>query len=179
MKKVNIFLVDDDEMYLKSSVHNLNQNKGYSVKTFSTGEPALEAIKKGNVDVVILDYFLDSEVPGAKSGLEILKEIKAYKPGLDVIMLSGQEDVDVALNSMDFGAFDYVVKNKSSLIRVKNDIKRIIQTKEAQKNHKNYKMYTKFFFGFLIFLIIFLVVYTLDPTLFGLLGDPEMFDQTK
>ena len=96
--KITIFLVEDDEMFLKSAEHQLSRNQGYAVKTFTTGEDALEAIKKTKVDVVVLDYFLDSEVPGAKSGIEILKEIKAHKPTLEVIMLSGQEDVDVALN---------------------------------------------------------------------------------
>jgi DNA-binding NtrC family response regulator len=174
--KIKIFLVEDDEMFLKSAVHQLSRDQSYAVKTFTTGEDALEAIKKTKVDVVVLDYFLDSEVPGAKSGIEILKEIKAHKPTLEVIMLSGQEDVDVALNSMEFGAFDYVVKNKSSMVRVQNDIKRVLQSNEVALSHKNYKMFTKWFFGFLILLVIFLVIYAFDHSVFGLLGDPEILN---
>lgn len=175
--RVNIFLVDDDEMFLKSSVHQLSRQRNYNLSTFSTGEEALEGIKKGDADIVVLDYYLDSEVQGAKSGIEILKEIKAHKPNLEVIMLSGQEDVDVALNSMEFGAFDYVVKNKNSMIRVENDIKRVLQSKEVAQTHKNYKMFTKWFFGFLILLVIFLVIYAYDHSVFGLLGDPEILNQ--
>lgn len=174
--KVTVFLIEDDEMFLKAAVHHLSKFKNYTIKTFTTGEKAMEAIKKTSVDVVILDYFLDSEVGGAKSGLEILKEIKANKPNLEVIMLSGQEDVDVALNSMDFGAFDYVVKNTSCLVRVENDIKRVLQSKEVDQNHKNYKLFTKWFFGFLILLVIFLVIYAYDHSVFGLLGDPEILN---
>ena len=77
---------------------------------------------------------------------------------------------------MEFGAFDYVVKNKSSMFRVQNNIKRVLQYNQATLSHNNYKMFTKWFFGFLILLVIFLVIYAFDHSVFGLLGDPEILN---
>lgn len=166
-KKINVFVIDDDEMYLKTCIHNLGQNKGFSIKTFTSGEALLEAMKSAKVDVMVLDYFLDSEKPGAMSGIEVLKKIKSIDPNIEVIMLSGQEDIDVAINSVKYGAFDYVVKNKSALIRVQNDIKRIHKNKELEMESQNYKKFSKGFIGFLILLVIFLIIYAINPSLLG------------
>ena len=166
-KKVSVFIIDDDEMYLKSTSHQLSQNKGFSIKTFTSGEAVLEAMKTGKVDVMILDYFLDGEKPGAMSGIDVLKAVKKINDKIEVIMLSGQEDIEVAINSVKHGAFDYVVKNKSALIRVQNDVKRIHKNKELEAESQSYKTFTKYFIGFLIILVIFLIIYAINPGLLG------------
>ena len=75
MANTLIYLCDDDELYLKTAVHNLNQNKGLTIKTFTNGEALLSALNK-KPDIVILDYFLNSEKPDAMSGIKVLQEIK-------------------------------------------------------------------------------------------------------
>lgn len=166
-KKISIFIIDDDEMYLKTTSHQLSQNKGFSIKTFTSGEAVLKAMKSGKVDIMVLDYFLDSEKPGAMSGIEVLKAVKKINDKVEVIMLSGQEDIDVAINSVKYGALDYVVKNKSALIRVQNDIKRIHKNKELEAESQSYRTFTKYFIGFLILLVIFLIIYAINPGLLG------------
>lgn len=171
--KITVFLVDDDDMYLKTASHNLGQNKSFVLKTFTTGEAMLEAARSKMPDVVVLDYFLDSEKEDAMSGIKVLQEFKKLKGEAEVIMLSGQEDIEVAVNSVKYGAFDYVVKNKSAIIRVQNDIKRIQKAKKAADEHASYKAFTKFFIVFLILLVIFLLIWSYDHSLFGLLEDPQ------
>ncbi len=171
MANTLIYLCDDDELYLKTAVHNLNQNKGLTIKTFTKGEALLMALDK-KPDIVILDYFLDSEKPDAMSGIKVLQEIKQIAPDVEVLMLSGQEDVDVAVNSVKYGAVDYIVKNKSAFIRVQNDIKRIMTAKDKDKENAGFKKMMVISAIFIAIVIAFLIVYYFDKTVFGLLPDP-------
>ncbi len=171
MANTLIYLVDDDELYLKTAHHNLGQNKGFTIKTFMSGEEVLKALSK-KPDIIILDYFLDSEKPNAMSGIKVLQEIKQIAPDVEVLMLSGQEDIDVAVNSVKYGAVDYIVKNKSAFIRVQNDIKRIMKGKEKDKDNAGFRKFVITLVAFLILLIIFLIIYAIDHTVFGLFPDP-------
>ncbi|WP_231557051.1 response regulator [Flavobacterium sp. AED] len=63
-----------------------------------------------NPDIIILDYQLDGIVENAMNGLETLDKIKAFNPQIPVIMLSSQDKIEVAINYIQYKAFDYVVK---------------------------------------------------------------------
>ncbi|MFM7021502.1 MAG: response regulator [Flavobacteriales bacterium] len=171
MANTLIYLCDDDDLFLKTALHNLSQNKSFTIKTFTTGEDLLKALSKKPA-VVILDYFLDSEKPNAMTGIKVLQEIKHIAPDVEVIMLSGQEDIDVAVNSVKYGAVDYVVKNKSAFIRVQNDIKRVVKSNEKDNDQKSFRKFIMILIAFLVGLVIFLIIYAFDHTVFGLFPDP-------
>ncbi len=168
-KRTLVYLVDDDDMYLKTAVHTLSQNRSFDIKSFTSGEKALASAKKAKrkPNVIVLDYFLNTEESSAISGLEILKQVKQEKLDCEVIMLSGQENIDVAVNSVKYGAYDYVVKNKSAFIRVQNDIKRIakqqIKDAEASKLRK-FVMILSVMIGVAVFVAVSFVI---DPTFYG------------
>lgn len=111
--KKSIFVVDDDNMYATMLADHLQEQGNFAVKTFSTGEDCLSSLDE-NPDFIILDYYLDSEVPGAKNGLEILKAIKKADEDVRVIMLSSQEHYGVALQTIAKGAIYYVIKDLQS-----------------------------------------------------------------
>jgi DNA-binding response OmpR family regulator len=69
------------------------------------GAKALEILKHKDVDVVVLDV----KMPGL-GGIEILRWIKANRPGIEVIMLTGDQSVEAGIKGMQLGAFDYVIK---------------------------------------------------------------------
>lgn len=169
-KRTLVYLVDDDDMYLKTAVHTLSQNRSFDIKSFTSGEKALASAKKAKrkPNVIVLDYFLNTEDSNAISGLEILKQVRQEKLESEVIMLSGQENIDVAVNSVKYGAYDYVVKNKSAFIRVQNDIKRIakqqIKDAEASKLRK-FVMILSVMIGVAVFIAVSFVV---DPTFYGI-----------
>jgi len=106
----NIFVVDDDKMFATMLADHLEEQGGYTVTTFATGEECLERLGE-RPDVIILDYYLDSNVPGAKNGLEILQTIHKNAPDQKVIMLSAQEHYGVALQTIASGAVQYVIKD--------------------------------------------------------------------
>ena len=118
----NLFIVDDDAILVTALKGYLQNRFGKSVhiSTFTDGDSCLEKVDKGT-DIVILDYFL-----GDKNGLDILKSIKAINPKTEVIMLSGNEDMALAVETFRAGAKDYVVKGRHSWVRVTKTVNYII-----------------------------------------------------
>jgi DNA-binding NtrC family response regulator len=112
MENKKIFVVDDDTMYATMLADHLTE-QGYEVETFATGEDCLASLDS-EPGVIILDYYLDSEVPEAKNGLEILKEIKKADEDIKVVMLSSQEHYGIALQTLAKGAIYYVIKDLQS-----------------------------------------------------------------
>jgi two-component system, OmpR family, response regulator len=122
---MKIFIIDD-EAFARDTVKDYLSKKfpDASISLYETGEAALEDIRQAP-DVVILDYFLDLNVPGAANGVEILKRIKDVMPASHVILLSSQESIAVASDTIKYGAYDYVVKGDSAYHRLQLIIDRI------------------------------------------------------
>ena len=77
MKKIKIFLVDDDTLFLKALEIEFLKNTDFIIECFSTGENCLENLNH-NPDVIILDYHLNGIEINAMNGLEALVKIKTY-----------------------------------------------------------------------------------------------------
>jgi DNA-binding NtrC family response regulator len=120
-KPISVFLVDDDAVFLKALEIQFVQDGGFSIETFATGESCLENIHK-NPDIVVLDYHLNSISKKAINGLETLDLISAYNKNIPVIILSAQDKIEVAVSCMRHNAFDYVIKNETSFLRLKKNI---------------------------------------------------------
>lgn len=131
-KKILLFLVDDDALFLKSLEIEFADNTESIIKTFTTGELCLENISQ-NPDVIILDYFLNSVDKNAINGLETLDRIKAANHTIPVVMLSSQDKIDVAVNCMKHQAFDYIVKSETAFIRLQKTITTIFHYQKLEK----------------------------------------------
>jgi DNA-binding NtrC family response regulator len=81
------------------------RKRNLRVNGVSSGEAALELLKESPVDVVVLDV----RMPGM-DGVQTLREIKQINPLVQVIMLTGHANVEVAIQGMELGAFDYLMK---------------------------------------------------------------------
>ncbi|HPI87637.1 MAG TPA: response regulator, partial [Bacteroidales bacterium] len=82
-----IFVVEDDEWYNRFLVHHLSMNPEYEVKGFSSGTDLLKSLHE-TPDVITLDYRL----PDIK-GNDLLGKIKLHDESIEIIVISGQEDV--------------------------------------------------------------------------------------
>ena len=133
-----LFLVDDEPIQNEMLKDYLNERYLYEVKTFDNGEEMLKNMHL-NPEIIVLDYHLSTHKPDAKDGVEILKSIKDQYPEVQVIMLSGQDKIDVAVDSMKYGAYDYVVKGETAFSRTENIINRISELHKAKNINKGYK----------------------------------------
>lgn len=131
-KKILLFLVDDDVLFLKSLQMDFTENTESDIQTYATGEMCLESISQ-NPDIIILDYHLNSVDKNAINGLETLDRIKKLNPEIPVIMLSSQDKIDVAVNCMKHQAFDYIVKSETAFLRLQRTITTIFHYQKIEK----------------------------------------------
>lgn len=104
MHGFDILLVDDEERFLQTT-RRLLTRRGYSVIASESGAEALEVLDRHQVRIVVLDV----QMPGI-NGLQILKTIKQEYPLVEVIMLTGHATVDSAVEGLNAGAIDYLMK---------------------------------------------------------------------
>jgi len=126
IKKVKIFLVDDDALYLKVLENDFKNSDDFDIETYSTGEECIANI--GNEpDIIVLDYYLDGIDKTAMNGMATLDRIKIEYPKLPVIMLSSQDSIEVAVDCMHHKAADYVVKSETAFVRLQKIITNILK----------------------------------------------------
>lgn len=102
--KINVLLVDDEKSFVEPLSERL-RFRDFNVDTAFSGREALTIIEEKTVDVVVLDV----RMPGL-SGSETLRCIKESNPLIQVIMLTGQATVAVAIEDMKLGAYDFLMK---------------------------------------------------------------------
>lgn len=161
-RKYLVYIVDDDPVYLKS-MEKCIQSKDLSVKTCSTGEIFLNRLYK-KPDIAILDYHLNSK---HLNGLKLLQNVKTQLPDTAVVMISSDDKLEIAVNTIKYGAIDYIVKNESSLIRLKNILQGILLHLRTEAAHQAYKRKMKWMFitAFFIFVTSILIQFVY-PQLF-------------
>lgn len=152
-----IFLVDDEPIQNEMLKDYLNERFVYEIKTFDNGEEMLQHMHL-RPEIVVLDYHLSSQKPDAKNGVEILRVLKDKYPEVQVIMLSGQDKIDVAIDSMKYGAYDYVVKGETAFSRTENILNNVSELHKMKTINKAYKT-TIIMLSVAIGLIIALTLY--------------------
>jgi DNA-binding NtrC family response regulator len=133
-----IFLIDDEPIQNEMLKDYLSERFAYPIKTFESGEEALKYMDL-DPEIIVLDFHLNAHMPNAKNGVEILKMIKEKHPNVQVIMLSGQDKIEVAIDSMKYGAYDYVIKGETAFSRMENILNNIAELHGAQILNKAYK----------------------------------------
>ena len=104
MGDFTVLLIDEEKTYLEA-LENKLVRQGLDIRRADGAEKALSEIGTKEIDVVLLDVMM----PGV-DGIELLKQIKALDPLVEVILLAGQATLSVAIQGMELGAFDFLVK---------------------------------------------------------------------
>ncbi len=130
--KINIFLVDDDVLYLKVLENEFLEHADFNILTFPTGELCIQNLSQ-NPDLIILDYYLDGIYDKAMNGLDTLDKIKLINPEIPVVILSAQDKIEVAVNCMHRQAYDYVIKSETAFLRLQKIITSIFMNRKLTK----------------------------------------------
>ena len=131
-KKIRLFLVDDDTLFLKSLEIDFLSQCDFEIETFATGELCIANLSN-NPDVVILDFHLNGIDKNAMNGLDTLIAIKEHNVDIPIIMLSSQDKIDIAVKCMHHNAFDYVVKSETAFVRLQKNIATIFSDQKIKK----------------------------------------------
>jgi len=102
---VSSVLIIDDESAIQDVLEGILGDEGYQVHVANDGMEGLRLLKRYPIDIVFLDVWL----PG-KGGIDVLVEIKAIWPEVEVIIISGHATVETAVKAIKLGAYDYLEK---------------------------------------------------------------------
>lgn len=120
-----ILIVEDDVAFCQM-LETFLTKKGYEVNASHTGNDALAKIKSNNYDIVLTDVRLPD-----RDGNEILQILKEEHPGTKVILMTGYAEVNLAVDAIKTGAFDYISKpiNPEKMLQV---VKSALESEEDQ-----------------------------------------------
>lgn len=104
MDSIKVLLVDDERDFLAPLVKRLTR-RSMDVRAAHSGEEALELLESDPAEVVVLDV----KMPGM-DGVRTLREIRNRHPLAEVILFTGHADLSTAVQGMEIGAFDYLMK---------------------------------------------------------------------
>ncbi len=149
-----IFVVEDNRVYNKLISSYLKTNKFENVMSFYSGEDTINNLYR-NPDIIIQDFLLDG-----MNGIEVLKKAKEQNPNIEFIFLSGQDNIDVAINTMKYGAYDYIVKDQMALKKMVNKINKIQSVNKLVKSNKRYRSGVVIFFIAIVVIILLVLAFT-------------------
>jgi DNA-binding NtrC family response regulator len=106
IRDLNVFIVDDNPICLRTYQQYLSRLGCQRMRAFDNGQDCLSEI--GEIpDLVLVDYTMEP-----MNGLDVLKRVKRLAPTTFCVMISGQNDLQVAVNAMKYGSFDYIIKGQ-------------------------------------------------------------------
>jgi DNA-binding NtrC family response regulator len=115
--KGKILILDDNKSVL-TAIEMLLQTEFESVVCLSNPNTLLSAIKKHNIDIVLLDMNFNAGINNGNEGIFWLNQIQKHNPEISVVMITAYGDVELAVRAVKEGAFDFILKpwNNNKLI---------------------------------------------------------------
>jgi len=138
---VEILIVDDNSD-IRNILNDLILDAGYKTRIAANYNQALSEIDKKMPDVAILDVKLDK---GDNDGIELLSHIKSKNKDVPVIIITGHANVEMAVNSLKHGAFEFIEKPFDQT-RLLNFVKRAVENLKLKSQNKEYE--TKLFYSY-------------------------------
>lgn len=156
-KNLLIYVVEDNKMYNRIVSEFLTKQGFTNVKSFLSGKDCVRTVKGGeSPDIVIQDYHLQDS-----TGIDVLVNVKKYSKNSEFIFLTANEDMEVAVNSIKYGAYDYIIKDSElSLKKVLHKIEKITKLILLQRRNKAIKSAMIASLCILIAIVIFTALHT-------------------
>ena len=135
-------LIVDDNSDIRNILNELIIDAGYKTRIAANYNQALSEIDKKMPDVAILDVKLDK---GDNDGIELLSHIKSKNKDVPVIIITGHANIEMAVNSLKYGAFEFIEKPFDQT-RLLNFIKRAVENLNLKSQNKDYE--NKLFYSY-------------------------------
>ncbi|MEP6465493.1 MAG: sigma-54 dependent transcriptional regulator [Parafilimonas sp.] len=130
---IRIFVVDDDEIYVARLSYYLSLNPEYQVKKFYSAKSLISTLHE-KPDIITLDYSMPDV-----NGDALVNQIKELSPETQVIIISGQEDIKVAIDLFKKGVHDYIVKDADTEQRLWMAIQNLSENLALKKEVEDLK----------------------------------------
>jgi DNA-binding NtrC family response regulator len=122
-KNLKFFIVDDDpfsRMLYQQHLLNLGYRNNI---LFDNGEDCINRLNL-QPDIIFIDYDMKPA-----NGLDVIERVKKLNPDIYLLMISGQKDIQVAIDAVRSGAYDYIVKGEQDLEMISDVINKIVSAK--------------------------------------------------
>lgn len=127
-----ILVIDDDTFMCDLLVNHLTQS-GFEVQGTYSGKNGVKLVENNHFDVILCDYRLPNT-----DGYEVLKQIKAKKPLLPVIIMTAYAEIRMAVKLIKSGAYDYVTKPVQPE-EIKILINKALESKEGKETETDFQ----------------------------------------
>jgi DNA-binding NtrC family response regulator len=157
-KHLKIFVVEDNKIYNRVVCEYLKRLNFKHVTSFYSGKECIKAVVAGaSPHIVIQDYHLEDT-----TGIDVLQNVKKISKRTEFVFLTGNEDMDVAVNTIKYGAFDYIIKdNDLALKKVVNKIDKLARLFELQRGNRVVKQAMIVSVLFLVLIVILSMLHIL------------------
>jgi len=126
-------LVVDDEQGIREVLQDVLADEGHRVIPVEDGFKALEVLEEGTVDLVILDVWLPN-----MGGIDVLKRIRDNWPEIEVVVISGHANINMAVQAVKIGAFDFLEK-PLSLEKTITVVENALKMEELKRENRTLK----------------------------------------
>jgi two-component system nitrogen regulation response regulator NtrX len=130
---LSTILVVDDEQGIREVLQDVLADEGHRVITVEDGFRALEVLQEGAVDLVILDVWLPN-----MGGIDVLKRIRDSWPEIEVVVISGHANINMAVQAVKIGAFDFLEK-PLSLEKTITVVENALKMEELKRENRSLK----------------------------------------
>ncbi len=127
--KGQILLVDDEEIVLRSCQRIL-RGEDYEIDVANDGLMALGMLAEKDYDVLVLDIMMPK-----MDGIEVLRRVKESRPDIEVLMITGLNEIGTAVKAMKLGAFDYLQK-PFPMQELETQIRRAFERRQLRKENR-------------------------------------------
>lgn len=111
--KTNLLLVDDDKR-LGTAAGKVLADEGYNVRIVTSGREALDVLEQQEIALVVSDLRLPDV-----DGITLLKKVRELSPEAEVVMITGHGSIELAVEAMRLGAYDFIEKPLDSIALLK------------------------------------------------------------
>lgn len=124
-------LIVDDDIFVREMIADILQSAGYRTEVVSSGNEALQRVSSGSLFDLIVS---DMNMPGM-NGLELLKEIRKSDTVVPVIILTGNEEISIAIEAMNNGANGYLLKDENINETIPLSAKGVLEKHELKRHN--------------------------------------------
>lgn len=159
-----MFVVEDNKVYNRIVSEYLKKNGYTNIQSFYSGYECFQNLKRGNYpDIILQDYTLDD-----MTGVEVLRKVKEVNPKTEFIFLTANESMEVAINTIKYGAYDYIIKDEVALKKVVSKVQKINVVLDLNEKNKHIRRFTIFFLLALVIIVLMLTVFVvLNPSFYA------------
>ncbi len=158
-----VYLLDDDPVF-SHALELWFEVQGYRIKVFHNAYSFFKGLKHCQPDIVILDFAINDNYEGLKTGADVAQRINAIYNKLPVVMLSAQGNIQVAVDMFAMHIVDYVVKDEYFHFKLKQTFQKLNEVTNLKREIRELKINSKIRLkkiGLVLgFLILFWAVYT-------------------